>query len=60
MRDICYFPLSLTSEVKFIFDNFRMTIMAEIASFLPQYLSPLVTCFLGRHITMQNKWLYIS
>lgn len=55
MCDICYFPLSLTSEVKFILDNFRMTIMAEIASFLPQYLSPLVTCFLGRHITMQNK-----
>ena len=46
MCDTCYFPLSLTSEVKFVFDNFRMTIMADMASFLSQYLSSLVTASL--------------
>ena len=43
MCDTCYFPLSMTSKLKFAFDNFRMTIMAEMGSFLPQYLSSLET-----------------
>lgn len=50
MCDMCYFPLSLNSEVKFIFDNFRRTFMAEIASFLPQDLS-----FLSN---MLFRWTY--